>query len=350
MKTISDKELYARFVATQGKLAHKKTLTSIRRHTWGDTDFHALGNPFVRDLSVILSSKAYRRMGGKNQVASSTLAPHIRNRATHVGEVQAHSIRIADHLGLNVHLAAAIAAGHDIGHVPLGHQGEHWLQKQTGQKITHEVLGVVMAQHVERHGGGLNLTHATLDGMYRHSGNNALPTMTAEAWVVRYADKLAYLFADYNDFMRMEWPVAPELAELVAWFGKNQRDRTFRTMMALCEESVFANRISFEESEPAKKFTQLRKLMYREYERVVEQDVNRFLEPIYRLLERSGQIPPWLGIALLTDEEVFQLTGSGHMICWKDIMSTGLGEIIKSFDKARAFSIDPLKLDLDWSE
>lgn len=348
MKDISEKELHGRFLATQGKFAHLKTKSSKRRHTWGDIDFHAIGDPFVRDLSVILSSKAYRRMGGKNQVASSSLAPHIRNRGTHVVEVQAHSTRLADHLGLNVGLAGSISAGHDIGHVPFGHQGEHWLKKRTGLDITHEVLGVIIAQHVERRGVGLNLTHATLDGMYRHSGSNASPSMTAEAWVVRYADKFAYLFADYNDFTRMDWPVPKDLMALMEWFGKNQRDRTFRVMMALCEESVAAGRITFEESEPAKRFAELRRLMYKEYGRVVEQDVSRFLEPIYGILERSEHIPPWLGIALLTDEEVCRLASEHHMLCWKGIMGTGLGEIIKTHDRDHMFSIDPLKLDLDW--
>ena len=347
MKTISDSELLARFVATQGKLSHLRTTVSHRRHTW-ENDFHALGDPFARDKRVILLSKAYRRMGGKNQVASSHLAPHIRNRATHVSEVVAHSIGIAEHLGLNVMLAEAIAEGHDMGHVPFGHQGEYYLQQKMGVKFTHEMMGVILAQHVERRGHGLNLTRATLEGMYRHSGSNTSPHMTQEAWVVRYADKIAYLFADYNDFGRMNWRCSPELCDLMDWFGKSQRDRSFRTIMALCEESASAGRVTFETSEPAVAFNKLRSLMYVEYGRVVEQDVSGILDRLYKLLDRSQTIPPWLGIALLTDEEVSNFTRDGRMLNWKGVMDTGLGEIISITPREKLFSIDPMSLDLDW--
>jgi dGTPase len=347
MKAIPNQELLDRFLATADALAHLKTKSSHRRHVY-EVDFQAVGNQFVRDSSVILSSKASRRMGGKNQVASSHYTPHIRNRATHVGEVVAHSIRITEHLGLNTHLTQAIAQGHDIGHVPFGHQGEHYLQSMWNPKFSHEVFGVVIAQHIERRGTGLNLTHATLDGMWRHSGKNTSATMTQEAWVVRYADKIAYLFADYNDFQRLEWRCSPELEQMINWFGSSQRDRTFRTMVALCEESAQSGRVHFETSETAQMFDGLRKLMYAEYDRVVEQDVSRFLDPIYDFLERSKLIPPWLGIALLTDEEVSRLISNPHMLNSKVLMDTGLGEIIKKNNRDHLFAINGIDLDLNW--
>lgn len=347
MKTIPEAELHERLIAVQGKLSHLKTQTSHRRLTW-QYDFHAVGDPFVRDFSVIQSSKAWRRMSGKNQVASSPFVPHIRNRATHSSEVIAHSVRIADYLGLNSNLAQAIAAGHDIGHVPLGHHGEYYLRKKMGKSFTHEMMGVIVAQHIERCGEGLNLTHATLDGMYRHSGKNATPTMTPEAWVVRYADKIAYLFADYNDFKRMKWCCPSELDQAMNWFGNSQRHRTFYTILALCEESSQTGKVTFEQSEEAVHFAELRALMYKEYVRVVEQDVSRFLDPIWTMLERSNRIPPWLGIALLTDEEVFRFVGDGRLVSWRGIMDTGMGEIVGSLTTDHMFKIDPLNLDLDW--
>lgn len=347
MRALPNQDLLDRFLAATDRLTHLKAKGSHRRHTY-DVDFQAVGNPFVRDSSVILSSKAFRRMGGKNQVASSHHTPHIRNRATHVNEVVAHSIRIAEHLGLNTHLAHAIALGHDIGHVPFGHQGEHYLQKMWNSKFTHEVFGVIVAQHIERKGKGLNLTHATLDGMWRHSGKNTSETMTQEAWVVRYADKIAYLFADYNDFKRLAWQCSSELEETINWFGVSQRDRTFRTMVALCEESTGHGQVHFETSEPARMFNKLRGLMYNEYERVVEQNVARFLDPIYSFIERSRLIPPWLGIALLTDEEVSRLIDDPHMLNSKVLMDTGLGEIIRNTDRDHLFAINGVNLDLNW--
>jgi len=130
------------------------------------------------------------------------------------------------------------------------------------------------------------------------------------------------------------------------WFGRNQRDRTFRTMVALCEESVAEGKVSFSTSEPARRFDALRKLMYREYSRVVEQDVGRILDPIYDFLERSTLVPPWIGIALLTDGEVCQLACDRRMLNSKTIMDTGLGEIIETHPTLA--SIDVLSLDLDW--
>lgn len=349
MNTIPDHEIRDQFNLLYGRLRNIRTVESRRRNHWGNADLHDIGDPFVRDFSVICSSKAYRRMSGKNQVATTRDNPHIRNRMTHVGEVMAISARLADFLGLNVNLTSAIAVGHDIGHVPFGHQGERWLQERTNLKITHEVLGVVIAQHVERSGHGLNLTWHTLDGMYRHSGVNANMEMSPEACVVRIADKVAYLFADYNDFHRMGWEVADELSEIMDWFGHNQRDRTLRTLLAICLESTQASRVVFETSEAAIKFAQLRKLMYREYEAVVEQSVGRYLEPIYGFLARSGKVPPWLGIGLLTDDDVHRIHHNSSLLCWRGIASTGLGEIVDRFgDREKLFAINPLDVGLDW--
>jgi dGTPase len=353
MKTIPWEELYNRFLATRGGLAHLRTETSHRRQVWDKNNFHDIGDPFVRDLKALLLSKAERRMSGKNQVASSDLSPYIRNRATHVSEVEAHSISIAENLGLNIHLVQSISEGHDMGHVPFGHQGESYLRKRLCRNFTHEIMGVIVAQHIERGGEGLNLTHATLDGMFRHSGSNASPAMTPEAWVVRYADKIAYLFADYNDFRRMGWRCPPELVHLMDWFGDSHRNRSLRVTVALCEESVQQGHVTFEASEAAVKFRLLRELMNKQYVKVVQQDVSNFLDPLYTLLENSGEIPAWLGIALLTDAEVRYLISSGRMLSWSSVMQTGLGEIIdvmyeKEEFRQKMISLDPTGLDLDW--
>lgn len=348
MKNMNYKELMNRYMATEGALAHvSKSNKSQRRHQY-EFDIQALGNPFIRDSSVLCCSKANRRMGRKNQVASSQHFTHVRDRGTHVDEVVAHAIRLADHLGLNVHLAHAIALGHDIGHVPFGHQGEHYLRERLGKPFTHEVMGVILAQHIERKGNGLNLTWHTLDGMWRHSGNNASPNMTQEAWIVRYADKIAYLFADYNDFNRFGWKCSEELAALMDWFGKNQRERTFRTMMTLCEESALNGKVVFEGCEAAVNFKRLRQLMYAEYSRIVEQDVSRYLDPLWNFFERTQCIPPWLGIALMTDVEVLRISQNSQLLSFRDIKETGLGEILDLIPREKLFSIDSCDLDLDW--
>lgn len=347
MRDTPTDELYDRYVATTGALAHLRTTTGRRRHKLDKYDFHALGDPFVRDFSVICSSKANRRAYDKNQVATSPHLPHVRNRGTHADEVCAHDVRIINHLGLNEMLGLAQGKGHDLGHFPLGHQGEHYLQMKTGKNLTHEVMGVVVCEQIERGGAGMNLTYEVLEGIHGHSGKNARPEMTQEGWATNISDKIAYIFADYNDFFRMGWKCAPELTDLMNWFGKNQRGRTFRTMVALCEESAACGRISFETSETAKIFKELKKMMYEEYDAVVQQNVAEFLDPIYDFLDRSGRIPAWLGIALLTDEEVFRLAGEHRMISWEKIERTGLGEIINRTPAEHLWNIK-CELDLDW--
>ncbi len=343
----TQKYFYDLLNETRNGLAHLKR-TEFRRRYKYELDLSSVDNPFVRDFAVILSSKAFRRMDGKNQVASLPNTPHIRNRMTHVLEVIAISSRIAEHLGLNVYLAQAIAAGHDIGHVPFGHQGEDYLRAKLDKPFTHEVMGVVIAQHIERRGKGLDCTFDTLDGMMRHSGKNVSPTMTQEAWIVRFADKFAYLFADYNDFERLLWRCAEELNDLMQWFGPNQRSRTMKVCIEFCLESVSEGRVSFSNSETARNFDRLRTLMYAEYVRVVEQNVARILDPVYDFLDRSKLIPPWLGIALLTDREVCALIKKPHMLNSMEIMQTGLGEILENTDRDLLYSIDPTNPDLDW--
>jgi dGTP triphosphohydrolase len=351
MRDLSNSDIFSRLQAIMGKLSHLRTPTELpwtrRRHNC-ENDLYALGNPFIRDRRAIWECPAWRRLPCKNQVASYSHLPNIRNRLSHVCEVMAESVRIADYLGLNIDLTEAIAAGHDIGHVPLGHQGEHYIASRIGKAFCHEVMGVIVLQHIERGGRGLNLTHSTLDGMHRHSGKRTSDTMTQEAWCVRYGDKIAYLFADFNDFKRMGWPCSSELHEQMEWFGQKQRDRTIRAILALCEESVEAGRVRFETSEAAIRFDKIRTLMYAEYVAVVEQNVARMLDPIWDSLQQSGKIPPWLGIALLTDTEVQRFTDQTALRCWRGIMDTSLAEVLAKVSREKLFSIDPFNLDLDW--
>ncbi len=354
MKTIRIGEVHERLLKIQNGLAHQKTTQGRRRYTWKH-DLHSIGDDcFGRDIESLLLSKALRRLEWKNQVASSfTTNPNIRTRGTHVKEVVAISMRIARYLGLNVSLAHAIALGHDIGHVPFGHQGEHFLVERLEKKFSHEVFGVVVAQKLERlsqrdNRFGLNLTWETLDGMMRHSGRNFSEIMTPEAKIVRYSDKIAYLLADYNDFIRMGWDCSRKVTTIVNWFGRNQRDRTMRIILALCKESVNVGKVSFEDTEPAKRFAELRTEMLKEYPRIVEQDVGRFLGPIYDFLENTNKIPGWLGIALLTDTEVCGLMSHPGMLNWNSIRQTGLGEFLKNQTPEQLASIDPLDPNLNW--
>src|SRR4051812_48119593 len=95
-----------------------------RRHYKYDEDPLDVQNLFVSDRAKILSSKAFRVLADKTQVFTFPETPLVRSRQAHVLEVEAVSIITSEMLGLNTDLVSAASLGHDIGHVPLGHQGE----------------------------------------------------------------------------------------------------------------------------------------------------------------------------------------------------------------------------------
>ena len=322
-----DKTLLAKVQSALGCLSHLKTQTARRRHPTSDDAF-VVPDEFSADEAKILSSKAYRNMAHKTQVITAPTNTLIRNRMTHSGEVTADSIIIANMLGVNVSLARAIANAHDIGHVPFGHAGEKFIANAMGRKeFRHEIMGVVIAQKIERAGKGLNLTWQTLEGIMRHSGELAIPGMTPEAWVVRYADKIAYLFADYNDIVRMGYQVGSELKSAIAEFGQNQRERTTTAMCGLIIESFEAGRVQFSHSEIARKFNRIRQMMYEVYPRVAAQEPGRLMEQVLEFLTNRKEGDPFMLLSLMTDDDVSFLA-SKPMISYEHLRQTAISEIL----------------------
>lgn len=287
----------------RGCLSSTRTTVSRRRHAT-DEDPLLVENLFVSDEAKIAESKAHRVLSEKTQVFSFTETPIIRKRSTHVDEVRACSAITSELLGLNTDLVRASAEGHDIGHGPFGHQGEAWIAKAMGRPFCHEVMGVIVAQKVERKGKGLNLTWHTLEAMLCHSGERARPEMSPEAWVLRYADKFAYLFADWNDIVgRMKYPAPRELRDLMDSFGDTQRARTTTAIAGLVIETAEKGRVSFDESDLGRRFQRIRKLMYEIYPRVTQQNVGKILEPVLECLTRMAIADPFLILALMTDRD-----------------------------------------------
>ena len=131
------------------------------------------------------------------------LAPqgdHYRNRLTHTLEVSQIARTIAKALRLNEDLVEAIALGHDLGHTPFGHAGEHALNQILPGGFAHYRQSIRVVQVLEKDGEGLNLTWEVRDGILNHrtSGNPA----TLEGQVVRFSDKIAYLHHDMDDAQR----------------------------------------------------------------------------------------------------------------------------------------------------
>ena len=165
---------------------------------------------FAIDRDRIVHSKAFRRTKHKTQVFLAPVGDHYRTRLTHILEVSQIGRSIARSLRLNEDLVEAMALGHDIGHTPFGHVGEELLAKFLPDGFRHNAQSVRIAEKLEKNGKGLNLTHETLDGILKHSAptEGGLETAawgepeTPEGWVVRYADKIAYLHHDIDDAMR----------------------------------------------------------------------------------------------------------------------------------------------------
>src|ERR1700704_4373868 len=175
-------------------------------------DPSATRTAFQVDRDRIVHSKAFRRTKHKTQVFLAPVGDHYRTRLTHILEVNQIGRAIARALQLNEDLLEAMALGHDIGHTPFGHVGEELLARFLPDGFRHNQQSVRIAERIEKNGRGLNLTHEVRDGILKHSAPTVGGIETAawgvpetpEGWVVRYADKIAYLHHDIDDAMRAE--------------------------------------------------------------------------------------------------------------------------------------------------
>src|SRR3989442_6320716 len=189
---------------------------------------------FALDRDRILHSKAFRRLKHKTQVFLAPVGDHYRTRLTHTLEVDQIGRTLARALALKEDLVDAMALGHDIGHTPFGHIGEEVLAEFLPGGFRHNEQSVRIAEKIEKNGRGLNLAAQTRDGMLKHSAPTEGGVETAawgepetlEGWVVRYADKIAYLHHDIDDAMRAEIIEESDLPEDVR--GSLGRDRAER--------------------------------------------------------------------------------------------------------------------------
>jgi len=162
---------------------------------------HHMRTAFQIDRDRIVHSKAFRRLKHKTQVFISPEGDHYRVRLTHTLEVTQIARTLARALRLNEDLAEAIALGHDLGHTPFGHLGEEALTPFLGRPFHHSEQSLRVVDHLERGGRGLNLTWEVRDGILGHPWNMP-PPATLEGWVVRMADRIAYVNHDIDDAIR----------------------------------------------------------------------------------------------------------------------------------------------------
>ena len=202
----------------------------IRRDANPHDEATLLRPAFSRDIDKIVNMPAYSRYADKTQVFSFVENDDICRRGLHVQLVSRIARTIGEALGLNTQLIEAIALGHDLGHTPFGHAGEHFLSacyhERTGRYFNHNVHSVrVMDVLFPR-----NISLQTLDGALCHNGEfaqqrltlgtvadfdafdalveacncdeNVIGTLrpsTLEGCVVRVSDMIAYVGKDRDD-------------------------------------------------------------------------------------------------------------------------------------------------------
>ena len=192
--------------------------------------------PYSVDTDRILHSLAYTRYIDKTQVFYLIDNDHITHRVLHVQLVSKIARTIGRFLRLNEDLIEAIALGHDIGHIPFGHDGEKILtrlcQAHGIGSFHHNLQSVQFLDRVERKGKGWNLCLQTLDGILCHDGeihnqqlapnsdksfsvldseiaakkehpDTPLTPMTMEGCVVRMTDTISYIGRDIEDAIRL---------------------------------------------------------------------------------------------------------------------------------------------------
>lgn len=345
-----NEELVKELLEVKDCLAAKKTITAHRRHNADeDEDLLVPGlDPFLIDSQMkIAPCRAVRRMLDKTQVLTAPNNLHIRKRITHVGEVTSIASFMAAILGLNVEIARAIALAHDIGHPPFGHDGEHFLQKSSGKKFLHEVFGVVIAQHIERCGRGLNLTKEVLLGIMRDAWpvhSQAVP-LSEEAKVVMWADRFAYVTGDFNDIIRVRYPAPVTLLDSMVRLGGNQRERVNNLIAALCFESAAKGEVSFGETETAEEFLLAKSLIYEIYPLLNASNANATLSLVYEFVGKMFPgIDQALIVALMTDHDVVYLA-SQPVRDFSHFQQTTIAELIPLL---RGKEIKWWEPDLNW--
>lgn len=143
---------------------------AIRRNDLEKDSANILRTPFMRDIDKIMHCPYYNRYADKTQVFSFYKNDDITRRALHVQMVSRIARTIGKALNLNLDLIEAIALGHDIGHTPFGHTGEHHLDEiyrdHTGRRFSHNIQSVRVLDKIYP----LNISLQTLIGIAAHDG------------------------------------------------------------------------------------------------------------------------------------------------------------------------------------
>jgi len=251
---------------------------AVRRHLepFSEAEYRLA---FSADADRILNSMAFSRYPDKTQVFSLINNDHLTHRILHVQMVSRVARTIGRYLELNTDLIEAASLGHDIGHPPFGHDGEHFLSRLTRANgagtFYHNIQSIQFLDRVERKGKGWNLSLQTLDAILCHNGEahgsklypesrktfedfddlvaklktgtrtDAVP-MTMEGCVVRMADTISYIGRDLEDAIRLKLVTRDQVPEESrALLGRTQGSIVFNLVTDLIQTSLDQEFIGF---------------------------------------------------------------------------------------------------------
>ena len=312
-------------------------------------DMENIRPTFFHDTDKIIHSRAYSRYIDKTQAFYLFENDHITHRVLHVQLVSKIGRVIGRCLKLNEDLIEAIALGHDLGHVPYGHDGERVLNQictDPDNKLgcfCHNVQSVRLLMELEEKGKGLNLTLQVLDGILAHNGeilsntykpdyaktfsifeeeyrkcsedkdySKKIRPMTLEGCVVRISDVIAYIGRDIEDAITVNLMkrdvIPPDICQilgssnhkiintLVLDLIKNSYDKEFLTfsnkifltlekLKKFNEDYIYTNPKINTESE---KIENMYKQLFARYQRaLVDKSKNSYITQFLRSMDNN---------------------------------------------------------------
>lgn len=217
-------------------LCEQASLSVNSRGRMRDSSKCPIRTDYQRDRDRILHSNAFRRLKHKTQVYLIPTGDHYRTRLTHTLEVSQIARTISRALRLNEDLTEAIALGHDLGHTPFGHAGEAVLNEICPKGFKHYLQSIRVVDYIENDGKGLNLTYEVRNGIATHTNKIA---KTKEGYIVRLADRIAYINHDIDDSIRAGVIEQSQLPSFpVEILGKSKTDRITTVVTSIINNGV----------------------------------------------------------------------------------------------------------------
>ena len=211
---------------------------------------------FYRDTDRILYSLSYIRYIDKTQVYSNTENDMISKRILHVQLVSKIARTIGRALNLNEDLIEASSLGHDLGHVPFGHVGEHILNdislKNNEGYFYHNIQSVRTLMYIS--------------------------VLTLEGCVLKISDIIAYIGKDIDDAIRLNKIKKSDIPkEITDILGNSNRSIINTVILDIINNSINKNYIKLSSNI----FNALNKLLKFNYENIYlkansEEQINKY--------------------------------------------------------------------------